>query len=172
MEGALDVKFVSEPVGSEPMASSGVMSNLEKVLVVHVLIIGTIFHTYAGNSADAQRRMKSLHDMLDGGALDAFGPSGIVEVHFSSSTLRISRLNSLFKYQIPFENSSSPSLFLQVTHPRIIFAMGFLVSSVAKRDPVGRKPKRKVFAAEGLAVLEREAKKGVEGMWTFVGSPC
>ena len=42
--------------------------------------------------------------------------------------------------------------------------MGFLVSSVAKRDPVGRKPKRKVFAAEGLVVLEREAKKVVEGM--------
>ena len=42
--------------------------------------------------------------------------------------------------------------------------MGFLVSSVAKRDPVGRKPKRKVFAAEGLLVLEREANKVVEGM--------
>lgn len=29
---------------------------------------------------------------------------------------------------------------------------------------MGRRPKRKVFAAEGLAVLEREAKKEVEGM--------
>ena len=29
---------------------------------------------------------------------------------------------------------------------------------------MGRKPKRKVFAAEGLGVLEREAKKAVEGM--------
>ena len=29
---------------------------------------------------------------------------------------------------------------------------------------MGRKPKRKVFAAEGLVVLEREAKKVVEGM--------
>lgn len=29
---------------------------------------------------------------------------------------------------------------------------------------MGRRPKRKVFAAEGLAVLEREVKKEVEGM--------
>lgn len=29
---------------------------------------------------------------------------------------------------------------------------------------MGRRPKRKVFAAEGLVVLEREAKKEVEGM--------
>jgi len=40
--------------------------------------------------------------------------------------------------------------------------MGALVSSVAKRDPVGRKPKRKVFAAEGLAVLNREIEKEVQ----------
>ena len=48
--------------------------------------------------------------------------------------------------------------------------MGFLVSSVAKRDPVGRKPKRKVFAAEGLVALEREAKKVVEGMYIVMGN--
>jgi len=45
----------------------------------------------------------------------------------------------------------------------MIFAMGFLVSSVAKRYAVGRKPKRKVIATERLVVLEREAKV-VEGM--------
>jgi hypothetical protein len=42
--------------------------------------------------------------------------------------------------------------------------LGFLVTSIAKRDPVGRNPKRKVFAAEGLVVLEKEAKKEVKGM--------
>ena len=43
-------------------------------------------------------------------------------------------------------------LMNRVTHPRIIFAMGVLVNSVAKRNPVpvGRKPKRKVLAAEAL----------------------
>ncbi|KAF8816161.1 hypothetical protein BYT27DRAFT_7128066 [Phlegmacium glaucopus] len=145
VEGALTLKFVSdsEPTSSETtVVSPRVVCNLEKVFVIHVLIIGIIFHTYVGDQTHTRMRLRTLHDMLDGGALDAFGPSGIVE--------------------IPFENPPSPSLFIQVTHPRIIFAMGFLVSSVAKRDPVGRKPKRKMFAAEGLAVLQREAKKEVE----------
>ena len=81
LEGTLLLNFVSEPMGSEATAMSPrIMSNLEKVLLIHVLIIGIIFHTYVGNHADTQTRMKHLHDMLDGGALDAFGPSGIVEV--------------------------------------------------------------------------------------------
>ena len=84
VEGALALKFVCEPVGSETtVMSPRVMTNLEKVLVIHVLIIGIIFHTYVGSHADTQTRMKNLHDMLDGGALDAFGPSGIVEVFLS-----------------------------------------------------------------------------------------
>lgn len=83
VEGAMALKFVSEPVGSDTtVMSPRVMSNLEKVLVIHVLIIAIIFHTYVGNHIDTQTRMKNLHDMLDRGALDAFGPSGIVEVVF------------------------------------------------------------------------------------------
>ena len=83
VEGTPSFKFVSEPAGSEAtVMSPRVMSNLEKVLLIHVLIIGVTFHTYVGNHADTQTRMKHLHDMLDGGALDAFGPSGIVEVFF------------------------------------------------------------------------------------------
>ena len=53
--------------------------------------------------------------------------------------------------------SHGPSLVVQVTHPRILFLLAFLISSVSKRDAVGRKPKRKVFAAEGLATWETEA---------------
>ena len=45
---------------------------------------------------------------------------------------------------------------LHVTHPRLLFLLTFLVSSVAKRDAVGRKPKRKVFATEGVSAWERE----------------
>ena len=86
VEGTLNLNFVPEPVGSEAtVMSPRVITNLEKVLLIHVLIIGIIFHTYVGNHADTQTRMKQLHDMLDGGALDAFGPSGIVEVFFYPS---------------------------------------------------------------------------------------
>lgn len=52
---------------------------------------------------------------------------------------------------------------VQVTHPRILFLLAFLVSSVAKRDAVGRKPKRKVFAAEGLSSWEKELNQELQG---------
>ena len=116
-------------------------TDIQKVLIVHALVIGILFYTYVGDSANAQTRMKKLHDMLDGGALDAFGTSGIVKVTFSDS-------------ETPLE--------VQVTHPRVIFALGFLASSVSKRDPVGRKPKRKLFAHEGTLAVERELRKEVD----------
>jgi hypothetical protein len=37
--------------------------------------------------------------------------------------------------------------------------LAFLITSIAKRDPVGRKPKRKIFAMEGLLVVDKELKK-------------
>ena len=112
-------------------------SKLARVLIVHTLIIGALYYTYVGEADQCQRRLKKLHDMLDGGALDAFGPSGLVEMNLPNS----------------------PPLRVQITHPRIIFALGFLVSSASKRDPVGRKPKRKLFAAEGILVIDRELRK-------------
>lgn len=61
--------------------------------------------------------------------------------------------------QITFPNSQS--LYIQATHPRIVYVLGFLVSSIAKRDPVGRKPKRKVFANEGLLVVDNELREEI-----------
>jgi len=119
------------------------ITNLQKVLITHVLIIGVLYYTYTGDNANSQLRIKKLHDMLDGGALDAFGPSGIVD--------------------IPLPDS--PPLSVQVTHPRVMFTLGFLVSSVSKRDPVGRKPKRKLFAQEGVLIVERELQKELPCMF-------
>jgi hypothetical protein len=47
--------------------------------------------------------------------------------------------------------------------------MGFLVSSVSKRDVVGRKPRRKVFAMEGLTAWEKEVKKEISCEYTIAG---
>lgn len=124
--------------------ASGSRTPLETVLLIHVLIMAVVFHTYAGDSTQAVARLKALHELLDCGGMEAFGPQGILEV--------------------AFPGTNSQPLFLQMTHPRVIYVLGFLVSSVAKRDPVGRKPKRRVFATEGLGVLEREMKKEFLGM--------
>ncbi len=135
---SVDSASPSQESGSNHMTLLG-DTNLKKVLIVHALVIGTLFYTYVGDNTKAQSRMKKLHESLDCGALDAFGKSGIVTVGFPGS----------------------PSLDIQVTHPRIVYALGFLVSSVAKRDPVGRKPKRRVFAQEGTLSVERELRKEV-----------
>ncbi|KDR86097.1 hypothetical protein GALMADRAFT_235330 [Galerina marginata CBS 339.88] len=136
-----DLNLLFEPVEESkgPLNASPAVpgkTKIEKVLIIHVLVIGILFYTYIGSSKDTQCRIKKLHEMLDGGALQAFGVSGIVDIDLPDL----------------------PPLRVQVTHPRVIFALGFLVSSVSKRDPVGRKPKRKVFASEGVLVVDKELK--------------
>lgn len=131
-----ELKLTAEFDSAKPPTIIGA-TNLEKVLIVHVLIIGVLYYTYTGDYANSQPRIKKLHDMLDGEALDAFGPSGIIDIHLPNS----------------------PPLTVQVSHPRVIFTLGFLVSSVSKRDPVGRKPKRKLFAQEGVLIIDKELKK-------------
>ena len=62
---------------------------------------------------------------------------------------------------------SGPPLTMQVTHPRVLYLLAFLVSSVAKRDAVGRKPKRRVFAVEGLVSWEKELNQELQSKdWT------
>ena len=133
----------SPPAAGSPAVKSTApclgLTNLQTVLMVYTLVIGILFFTYVGDSTSAQSRLKKLHEMLDGGAIDAFGESGIVKVDFPDSPLS--------------------SLEVQVMHPRLLLSLGFLVSSVAKRDPVGRKPKRKLFANEGVLTIERELRE-------------
>ena len=46
--------------------------------------------------------------------------------------------------------------------------LAFLVSSASKRDAVGRRPKRKVFATEGLTVWDTEAVREISCMCFIV----
>lgn len=49
---------------------------------------------------------------------------------------------------------TGPPLIVQTTHPRVLFELAFLVSSISKRDLVGRRPRRKIFAEEGLKISD------------------
>ncbi|KJA19213.1 hypothetical protein HYPSUDRAFT_168399 [Hypholoma sublateritium FD-334 SS-4] len=141
IERQLNLIFEGNPtkqISAQP-AFPAERTKLETVLIVHVLIIGVLYHTYAGDSTRGHVRLKQLHELLDGGALDAFGTSGIVDVNLPRS----------------------PLFRVQVTHPRVIFTLGFLISSISKRDPVGRKPKRRMFANEGMLVVDKELKKEI-----------
>jgi len=46
----------------------------------------------------------------------------------------------------------------------MLYILGYLTSACAKRDAVGRKPKRAVFAKEGLKVCEEEMEKEIQCM--------
>ncbi|GJE89523.1 hypothetical protein PsYK624_056250 [Phanerochaete sordida] len=106
---------------------------LDAAMAIHMLMMAIVYFTHIGSAAEASPRLSHLHALLDTGAVDQFA-EGTVEV------------------KLP----AGPPLVIQVTHPRVIYLLAFLVSSIAKRDAVGRKPKRKVFAAEGLATWEKE----------------
>jgi hypothetical protein len=73
---------------------------------------------------------------------------------FVFSSLIIRHATDLLLPQIPFPNGQS--IHVATTHPRILYVLAFLLSAVAKRDAVGRKPRKGLFAREGLGVLERE----------------
>ena len=149
-------------------------------LRAHTLLVGIIYFTYAGESENAGLRLKALHAILDegvltGGGKDAKGKGkekagenseegkereeeedgkvwGMYKIHLSSPSSTTSSSTSDPHHQ---------PLIIQLTHPRILLVFSYLVSAIAKRDPVGRKPRKKVFASEGLVVWQREWREWV-----------
>ncbi|KAI0674000.1 hypothetical protein C8Q78DRAFT_1076945 [Trametes maxima] len=119
----------------------------EAAMVVHLLMLSIVYFTHVGDAAEVSPRLSHLHALLDSEVLEKF-PEGNVELALPSG----------------------PSLMVQVTHPRILFLLAFLVSSASKRDAVGRKPKRKVFATEGLTTWEAEATREISfSTWASAG---
>ncbi|KAI6023416.1 hypothetical protein EDC04DRAFT_2934346, partial [Pisolithus marmoratus] len=102
---------------------------LTAALTVHTLMLGIVYHIHGGRARSAEPRLAALHSLMDSGApVGGVNADGLVEVPISPH----------------------PPIHLRVSHPRVIFLLTFLISSVAKRDPVGRRPKKKVFAESGI----------------------
>ncbi|KAL5519652.1 hypothetical protein ACEPAH_1335 [Sanghuangporus vaninii] len=110
----------------------------ETSMAIHTLLMGVVYYTHIGQAKKSSPRLSHLHALLDSDALSLF-PNGNIEIKLSCG----------------------PPLFLKCTHPRVLYHLAYLVSSISKRDAVGRKPKRKVFATEGLNVWEKEVKKEI-----------
>lgn len=60
-----------------------------------------------------------------------------------------------------------PPLIVHTTHPLILLPLTFLVSATAKRDPVGRNPKRRLWAEAAINVLNT-ATEDIERKFYFV----
>jgi hypothetical protein len=77
-----------------------------------------------------------------------------------------SEITVLISVKIDFP--TGPPIYLEVTHPRVFYLIGFLLTSISKRDAMGRKPRRKVFAVEGLKAWEKVIVKPLN----CITSPC
>ncbi|KIK70551.1 hypothetical protein GYMLUDRAFT_89575 [Collybiopsis luxurians FD-317 M1] len=164
-------------VQSSPVAATVTLSkpsfktfdtHFERSMALHTLIIGVVFYTYVGRVSDVTQRLSHLHALLDAGALrfdkkilnspndvDTSPQPESPEVLPHSNQEQDDAACGIVQIPLP---ESSP-LYVQTTHPRILYILAYLVSCVAKKDPVGRRPKRKIFAIEGLATWERELKR-------------
>ncbi|KAI0066715.1 hypothetical protein BV25DRAFT_1849368 [Artomyces pyxidatus] len=129
-ECALGLSYASSKDGGQSFIAF--TDPIEALLAIHILILSVTYYTHIGSSSAVSPRLSHLHALLDSGALDKF-PEGIVDIPLSPG----------------------PPLLVRTTHPRTLFYLGFLISSIAKRDAMGRKPKRKVFATEGIAIFDR-----------------
>ncbi|KAG9310773.1 hypothetical protein JVU11DRAFT_8622 [Chiua virens] len=132
---------LSPTKGTSPVPGPKATDALTVALTAHLLILGVTFHTHAGRARAADARLAALHTLMDSGAL-------------------VGGANSNGLVEIPLPGHES--IFLQTTHPHILFLLTFLVSAVAKRDPVSRRPKKRVFSECGV-VQCREGRLGKEG---------
>ncbi|KAJ6473127.1 hypothetical protein C8R45DRAFT_835641 [Mycena sanguinolenta] len=138
-EGAVGIAF---PPSAGPDTDAGARQATEPpiyttspfhaALVVHVLVLGIVWFAYSAISTSPPQP----------GPENGAGKEGAG----SAST------------PVPLDDSTPP-LYIYSTHPRVLYVLGYLVSAVARRDLVGRKPKRKTFLLEGLSVVDREAQR-------------
>ncbi|KAF9461040.1 hypothetical protein BDZ94DRAFT_1299517 [Collybia nuda] len=151
VEGALQEAeaevWGSQTVPAASPAASGTGGGATLQLEIQILVLGIVYYTYAGAAAAAAERLARLHSILDSIGVGVDG-NGIREIHFPTEN--------------PHQHPQQP-LYIAHTHPSVLYALAFLLSAVAKRDAVGRRPKKGVFAREGLGVLAR-------GGWGVVAS--
>ena len=129
----------------------------ECVMALHTLVLSIVYYTHAGISSESSTRLSHLHALLDAKALECLGDGSIKVPHHYLPVIV-----DLISVKIDFPNG--PPIHLEVTHPRIFYLLGFLLTSVSKRDAMGRKPRRKIFATEGLKAWEKEFTKPFDCM--------
>ncbi|CAE6350774.1 unnamed protein product [Rhizoctonia solani] len=132
----------------------------------HVLFLGVALYTHLGDAQSAAQRLGKLHNILDTGYLDfpdeacfcGRGPGAAQSQNNDMPTVDVLGTTSqphlncpcASSFLLPIPLASNDSILIKSTHPRVVFELAFLVSSIARRDVVGRKPRRLIFGTEGL----------------------
>ncbi|KAJ1302990.1 hypothetical protein OPQ81_003282 [Rhizoctonia solani] len=137
-------------------------------LRAHVLFLGVSLYTHLGDAQAAAQRLGKLHGILDASLLEFpdeacfCGRGSTAAPHQNKDMPTVDVLGTTSfdqphldcpcasSFLLPIPLASNDLLFIKSTHPRVVFELAFLVSSIARRDVVGRKPRRLIFATEGL----------------------
>ncbi|KAJ7062788.1 hypothetical protein C8F01DRAFT_1135243 [Mycena amicta] len=158
-ENALGLSFPAPKPGDGNPPPLYRTSTFHAVAVVHVIVLGVVWYAYSAaqapgedsepaniNATPVGARLTLLYTLLDAGVYNGKCRGDADEEVLESEGV----------LEVPLD-ATNPPLYIRTTHPRVLYALGYLISAIARRDLVGRKPKRKTFVLEGLGVLEREA---------------
>ncbi|QRV95233.1 hypothetical protein RhiJN_23251 [Ceratobasidium sp. AG-Ba] len=143
-------------------------------LRAHVLFLGIALFTYFGSAESTAKRVARVHAILDSGQLEHEDEcfcglrqqANTSHVGAKKDAPTVDKLGEnddeeeketcpcVRSFVLPLPLNKGDRLMVRTTHPRVMFELAFLVSSVSRRDVVGRKPRRMVFAVEGLRATE------------------
>lgn len=147
---------------TEPRVEEDIIPPYLRYLRVQTLMIGVLWLTHCGNTTRSSERLTLIHEMMDklsdmskpSGMATGWGSGsdvGAIEVGASSIKTLLS-WTRLISNQIPLTSNPERYLRIQATHPRVLYQLTFVISGVVKRDSAGKRPKRKLFAEEGIRI--------------------
>ncbi|KAJ7196931.1 hypothetical protein GGX14DRAFT_375597 [Mycena pura] len=147
-ESAMGIHFPASTAASDVDIPLYMTSPFHAALAVHILVLGVVWFAYSAAPAPPPPSSRP--------ETPSASSPGSVRLSLLYTLLDAGVYNGKCRAGVPLD-SSSPPLYIRTTHPRVLYALGYLISAIARRDLVGRKPKRKIFVLEGLGVVEREA---------------
>ncbi|CED83210.1 hypothetical protein [Phaffia rhodozyma] len=126
---------------------------LEKQLLIHFLGFAALVYNHLGEAQEANAMIKVLHVTLDEGNEGTEGlGGGVWEIPLQPTAFG------------PYSDGSiSVPLQVLLTPPHILYVLACLITSLSKRDPAVKRPKKRVFAEEGIRQLDQgiEAAPGI-----------
>ncbi|KAF7970462.1 hypothetical protein HWV62_23865 [Athelia sp. TMB] len=154
-ENGLELHFLVEPTAPSASTSANPTpaepsTPLLTSLRLQTLTLGVLHYTHKGRASAAAARLSKLHALCDAGALDPILPSSTCE-YPSDPRDGEGRVEVI----LDGKDGSAEKMWVSVPHPRCMLLLSYLATS--KRDAVGRKPKRKMYASEGINVSLKEA---------------
>nr|GAT50893.1 predicted protein [Mycena chlorophos] len=155
-ENDLGILFLA-PAHPPPLYTT---STFHAVVTLHVLVLSVVWYTYSAAAAPESETAASSPSNINGSPVGRRLTLLCTVIHAAIYNGKRREAEEVMLQAegvlaVPLD-PKHPPLFVRTTHPRVLYALKYLISAIARRDLVGRKPKRKTFILKGL-VVDREA---------------